>query len=288
MLVTRSHVENFLEMSNTLESIVAHAPESAEDSTSIYGQLTRKQAQRLIPGFIRVEVLLDDEDRGQDVPGIEIDDNVALNPSHCCSIPDNFNHLSNPPKNPKADRLMTWETGIKAYGLREIPELGWIALQSGPKGVPEDENIQSYWSGSDGAFPNESRPSGGDPQMFGQQGGYMLTRKQIKFFQNSACKGGFLPPFSNKPYVNDGLHMANVEFWSGGFQHFGGSSTFAQGCNMQRILSLEPEKFSKQLLYHTANNKQKTIPQKRRLANTNTMFKQLHTVKNTAIAKRGK
>ena len=283
MLITSEHIKNFLDMTNQLDLLTAEAPETSVDSNSINGQLTRKQLQRMIPGFIRVEVLTKLGARGVDVSGIETDTSVSINSNICCSLPENFQHLSNPSKEPDNDGLMMWETGIKGLGLRQIPSLGWVALQTGPKNVPKTEDIFSYWSGSDGAFLGESRPSGGDPQMFGQQGGYMLTREQIEFLQNDACKGGFFPPFKDRPYVNDGLHMANVEFWSGGYQHFGGSSAFAQGCNMQRILSLDSKRFSRQLLYHTANNKQNTIRQKERLANVNTVFQQLHTAKKNAI-----
>ena len=283
MLVTAEHIKNFLDMSNTLDELVTEAPETSSDSESIFGTLTRKQLQRLIPGFVRVEVLTTPGARGVDVTGLDKDTNVSIDAKYCCALPKNFQHLSNPPKEPNNDGLMMWETGIKGLGLRELPKLGWVALQTGPKNVPKDEDISSYWSGANGAFPNDKRPSGGDPQMFGQQGGYMVTRQQIEFLQNVACKGGFFPPFKDRPFVNDGLHMANVEFWSGGYQHFGGSSTFAQGCNMQRVLSLEPERFSRQLLYHTANNKQHTIPQKQRLVNANTVFQQLYTVKKNAL-----
>ena len=77
----------------------------------------------------------------------------------------------------------------------------------------------------------------------------MATRKQVQRF-NNFCKGGFLPEFDMK----DGGVWNNVEFWSGGFQLFGGKQ-----CGVQRIVDMRPEKFSRHLMYHSSNNKQFTI-----------------------------
>ena len=50
--------------------------------------------------------------------------------------------------------------------------------------------------------------------------GFMATRSQIQYFHNTACPGGFLPPFDSKHWRGDSLQHG-VEFWSGGLQLFG-------------------------------------------------------------------
>jgi len=81
----------------------------------------------------------------------------------------------------------------------------------------------------------------------------MANREQVAML-NETCPGGFLPPFAMK----DGGVWNNVEFWSGGFQLFN-----SKHCRMQRIVAMEPGKFSQHLLYHSSNNKQFTISQER-------------------------
>jgi len=47
------------------------------------------------------------------------------------------------------------------------------------------------------------------------QGGFMASREQILDFDR-LCQGeGFLPPFDEPFFPDEGLHMKNVEFWSG-------------------------------------------------------------------------
>ena len=87
------------------------------------------------------------------------------------------------------------------------------------------------------------------------------------------CPSGFFPPYENT-FHQDGLTLNNVEFWSGGFSIFSGTRS---GCNMQRIVSLNPDHFSHHLLYHTANNKQKSFDNKR-LLKANNFMGQLNTV----------
>ena len=47
----------------------------------------------------------------------------------------------------------------------------------------------------------------------------------------------------------------STEFWSGGFQLFGG-----RFCRVQRVVFLEGGDFSYHLLYHFSDNKQRTRP----------------------------
>lgn len=112
-----------------------------------------------------------------------------------------------------------------------------------------------YWSGTDYRDQrpfNNSRPSRAKGRYISNQGGWMATQRQIWEWHNEICIGAFLPPFDPPEYLRDGLFRESVEYWSGGI-HIVGIKT----CNMQRIIPLDPEVFSKHLLYHTSNNKQR-------------------------------
>jgi hypothetical protein len=96
------------------------------------------------------------------------------------------------------------------------------------------------------------------------------------------CLGGFLPPYEPPHYRFDGLDLRNVEYWSGGLHLV----TKRHACNMQRIISLEPEKFARHLLYHSANNKQRQLaPKKQSFTKVNDFLGQLNTVRNNAMKK---
>ena len=70
-----------------------------------------------------------------------------------------------------------------------------------------------------------------------------------------------------------------MEFWSGGLNLF----TARHACNMQRLVSLDPEKFSKQLIYHSANNKQRQLTGKKEsFVKVNNLFGQLLTISKDA------
>ena len=58
-----------------------------------------------------------------------------------------------------------------------------------------------------------------------------------------------------------------------------------RACNLQRIVSLEPDGFSRQLIYHSANNKQKQLTRQRksdRFVKVDTLLGQLNAVKKNA------
>lgn len=168
---------------------------------------------------------------------------------------------------------------VKYYilGVRKFPNVGWIAMLPGSK-LPNSAKVPTYWSGADGVYGNMVRP-GGSGNYFANAAGFMITRKQLDHLPE-ICPGGFLPPFVDNVWRgHNGLKPQNVEFWSGGYQLFG-------RCGLQRILPLEPDRFSKHLIYHTANNKQRQISRKR-LVKANDLIGQLHAVKETAIAKVG-
>lgn len=88
----------------------------------------------------------------------------------------------------------------------------------------------------------------------------------------------FVPRF----FTQDGLDPRNVEFWSGGLNLF----TARHACNMQRLVSLDPGKFAKQLIYHSANNKQRQLSGKKEsFVKVNDLFGQLLTVTKDAEEK---
>ena len=89
--------------------------------------------------------------------------------------------------------------------------------------------------------------------------------------------GGLLPPYNDPIYPADGMNHV-VEYWSGGANLFG-----RKACHLQRIIPLDPEQFSKHLLYHTPNNKQKQLKFVRGLfSQADVLLRQLHTVKERA------
>ena len=108
----------------------------------------------------------------------------------------------------------------------------------------------------------------------------MATREQLWRWHTEICPGGFLPPYEAPHYQHDGLDMRNVEWYSGGMQ----LSTVRHACNLQRIILLDPRHFSKSLLYHSANNKQRQLHDKREemFSKANTLLGQLNTIKKRA------
>jgi hypothetical protein len=67
--------------------------------------------------------------------------------------------------------------------------------------------------------------------------------------------------------------------WSGGYQMFTGVKG---GCNMMRIVSMNPEHFSKHFIYHVANNKQKQLAQKR-MVRVDHLWAQLNSVRKASV-----
>jgi hypothetical protein len=206
-----------------------------------------------------------------------------IDPTICCHFHMEPSSDEEFPATPSVDDVVVWETNIKAFSLRQFPPgspmLDWTVLMMGPgKMLQEFVKIGGYWSGRDGAFGNEKKPSGGEPKLVAQQGGWMATKEQLIRMNNKLCLAPFLPPFDDMTGEKDGLDPQNVEFWSGSYQFFTGAGNH---CNMQRIISMHPDHFSKHLLYHTSNNKQKQLTQ-RRLVRANELFGQLNTVKKMA------
>lgn len=287
-----------------------------------FGPLSRRQLDRFMPGFVRVEVLLNSSFGQEELDPIATDYMFStapassndgkqtkvwhverhFEPQYCCHVKMEPNKYTPPHPNP--EDVIVWETSIKALSLRQLPkmntsvpvlsapllgsqstsnQLDWVVLLPGPgKRLPASSLVGGYWSGRSGAFGTEGKPSPGKPDLVAQQGGWMATREQILRFNNMYkegeqghhCMGAFLPPFDEPVYRNDGLDSNNVEFWSGGYQLFTG---VLGGCNMQRVVSMDPDHFSKHFLYHVSNNKQKQRSQKR-MVRADHLFGQLNTV----------
>jgi hypothetical protein len=328
MRVTGPHVQQFLQQTHALDILRAQAPATLPDvpepmdpsDQKFFGAMTKQQLDRLIPGFVRVEVLLNATEHGAQLTldPIPLDyqfavtksdsdnhntnaaDNTAnvvtttttqeerhFDPQPCCQV-----HMSpndETPVHPDRSDVVVWETSIKALSARQLPAssaheqtrslLDWVVLLPGPgKRLPKDQLMGGYWSGRDGAFGDEIKPSPGMPDLIAQQGGWMATREQIMRLHTAQCQGAFVPPFDEPIYRADGQESMNVEFYSGGYQFFTG---VLGGCNMQRIVSLHPDHFSKHFVYHVANNKQRQLAA-RRMVQADHLFGQLNTVQKRA------
>jgi hypothetical protein len=302
MLVRGEHVYHYWKLSREIEKLRVMAPETvpgeAGDNvddhrhTKFFGQMSKAQLERVVPGFVRVEAVVNHTERtarSNTHEMLEPDNDFGalghreIDPSICCHL-----HMIPPsdepfPEKPAVDDVVIWETNIKAFSLRQFPRgstmLDWAVLMMGPgKKLRNAAKIGGYWSGREGAFGDEKRPSGGEPKLVAQQGGWMATQEQLIRMNNKLCLAEFLPPFDKIAGDNDGLDPHNVEFWSGSYQYYTGAGNH---CNMQRIISMNPDHFSKHLLYHTANNKQKQLAQ-RRMLRANDLFGQLNKVRKMA------
>ncbi len=305
MRITADHVLNFLEMSAGVERLRLKAEQSADGLVHVEGESHRDPStrgksldkaevgndivddaisaeflKRVIPGFLRVEVVGEDNTYlgNQELNNpkysteVPIDsDGAKMDPTYCCKEEEPGRGKMRP--NPTADDVVIWETNIGAAGVRKYPEpIGWV----GAMPVEDRADVGSYWSGEGQVYePNMSRPRRLDATL-GQQAGWMATRSQVEYFHHEACPGGFLPPFDQVHWKGDPLQRHAVEFWSGGFQLFG-------QCFLNRILSMDSDRFSRQLLYHTANNKQTTL-RVDKFVRAGDFLGQLNTVKNRAEA----
>jgi len=309
MRVTGGHIAHYLEMTDKIQKLREEAPdrtpegaelENPHEKQKFHGSLTKQQLRRMIPGFIRVEALTDQAhypsqevlapipvDLNFSVKGDETKTEARMfDAQPCCHVRPGLGKL---PPSPKGDEIMIWETEVFGAVVREMPEsqttdLGWVLLQPGPKKLKREDFIGGYWSGRDGAYGSQAKPTAGQPHLIAQQGGFMLTREQVIEIHLNICDKNFLPPFDSPPFNQDGLTLMNVEFWSGGYQLFGGGNG---GCSMQRVIDLDPDQFSKHFIYHTANNKQMQIAQPR-LLKANNFMGQLNTVVKAAKVAKSK
>ena len=301
MLIKGHHVDHYRAVDRELRRLRELAPDElpadlaqTKDMTKNFaGTMTKDMLKRMIPGFMRVEVLLDeDQYPAQSNTGpIQVDmdfDGTSrqVESAPCCHVSEGA-VSDNRPAAPAPDKLMIWETHVFALGVREMPKnswLDWVVLQRGPNqnDLEKKATIGDYWSNRDFHFwPDQKRRPGAlEFKYINNQGGWMATREQLWEWHTEICPGGFLPPYEPPHYRFDGLDMRNVEWYSGGMQ----LSTVRHACNMQRIILLEPTNFSKSLLYHSANNKQRQLKSKREemFTKANTLLGHLNSLKKIA------
>ena len=140
-MITSSHIKAYVDLSHKIDVLKRNAREkgSIHDNKdkSIYGPLTLKQLERVVPGFFRVEVMLDGSQSqvGKDPIPIDLDFNgrkQTINPNYCCAVPKSEQHKMLLPTNPKPNEIMTWETTIGSFSLRKFDDpIGWAALMPG-------------------------------------------------------------------------------------------------------------------------------------------------------------
>lgn len=265
MIIKGSQVKHFQQTTSVLERLRKQAPEAltgaylANPHGQFWGPMSQLQLERVVPGFIRVEAALPGykphKATDNTVP-IDYDWNgkQASLSAECCTVSAGNEHI---PKAPPVTDLYFWETKLEYLRLRQLPNDAWAVLQAGNVDLIWKNPhfvIGGYWADQSGYLGmNETeRPDLSLGQFANNQGGWMATANQLFTWHKRWCRGGFLPPYNPPYYEYDGLDTRTVEYWSGGI-HIAG----AFGCNMQRIILLDPESFSMQLLYHSSNNKQR-------------------------------
>jgi hypothetical protein len=73
--------------------------------------------------------------------------------------------------------------------------IDWAILMMGPgKMLPIGDKIGGYWSGRNRAFGADKKPSGGEPKLVAQQGGWMATKEQLIQMNNKLCLTTFYRP----------------------------------------------------------------------------------------------
>jgi len=282
MILSVDIIDNYLSMTQTLFKMREAAPDkvSKDQLKNFHGPLTKDQLKRCYPGLMRVEVLLDEERFGtqKKLDPVPVANHTDIDPKPCCHLSD-FASSDSRPQKPGSDKIFLWETSIVALGVRHIEELGWVSLLRGPRGRSGDVGLTlaDFWNRT--YFGKTHRPSPGSFNHMNNEGGWMGTRQQIWEWHTDICLGGFLPPFDSPHYNFDGLDPRNVEFWSGGLNLF----TARHACNMQRLVSLDPDNFARHLIYHSANNKQRQLSVKKNaFIKINDLYGQLLTVSKDA------
>ena len=158
MVIHGEHIENYLEMTKELYRLRESAPDGKLDnrqgSKNFYGPLDKEQLKRTLPGFIRVEVLLEEEKYGTQaaLDPVPVRERPEIDPKPCCHMRNASLASATRPAAPLSDKLFMWEVGIKTVGIRHMPDesnLGWVLLQRGPsrgKDVVVDNTMSDYWS----------------------------------------------------------------------------------------------------------------------------------------------
>jgi hypothetical protein len=194
MLITAEHVRHFEAMTEEIARLRDEAPDdpppnvrsSSDALNSYHGTMTKSQLKRTIPGFIRVEVLLDEEHYpAQSNTGpVPIDLEFGggrreeVDAAVCCHV-SSKTVSEHRPANPKSDQLMLWETHILPLGVRRMPDqswLDWVVTQRGPNQnkLDKKEIIGDYWTNRKRKFyPKESRPASQEFKFINNQGGWV-------------------------------------------------------------------------------------------------------------------
>lgn len=268
MIIKGSQVQYFHDLTEQLAQLkqsaplklpVKQVPNPVVAANRFYGAMTKSQLERTIPGFMRVEVRQIKRKRRHkyrmptDYQWNETVTDANLTASICCGVAaENVNdHI---PRTASGRDLCFWETSMDVLGLRQLPNLEWaVTLAGGTDELYEDPSfvIGDYWVGK-GLDVFQQRPEKTHGRYSNNQGGWMATRRQIEVWNRRWCRGGFLPPYDLPVYDSDGLVQRSVEYWSGGIQIAG-----VLGCNLKRIVLMDPDKFSHHLIYHASNNKQR-------------------------------
>jgi hypothetical protein len=185
MLIKAEHIEHFIFVTNELKRLEELAPDEPPSDINrgnaeqtYHGVMTKRQLRRMIPGLIRVEVLLDEErypaqsNTGPvpvDLKFQRLNRPRQIDSKICCHVSGQL-AAQNRPRTPTADRVMLWETNILPLGVRKMPEeseLGWVAMLRGPnqKDLDVAEIIGDYWTNRNKDYygPKQSRPA---PQEF--------------------------------------------------------------------------------------------------------------------------
>jgi hypothetical protein len=222
MLIKGDHVKHYLNMTKELARLQTLAPDNLDIPNGVkahdyfHGPLTKAQLSRLVPGLMRVEALLDEDQYGaqSQLAPIPIDlefggMNRTVDPRPCCHVSNKTvnDHI---PYAPSSDKVFIWETGIEGLSVREVPSLGWVMLMGGPTAFKAKPILGDYWSGRDSAFGKVGRPRGSGNKYLSNQGGWMATRQQIWEWHTELCPGGFLPPYYAPHYRLDGIDARNV------------------------------------------------------------------------------
>lgn len=288
MLVTGSHVRHYLHMTRVIQEFKDEAAITAANNEELrnmseglwFGRMSQQELAHMRPGFIRVEVIPYNTKKQfafENVPvDLDFDDLMdskfvttksAIDSSICCHV----NHIrkNGSPTRPASSQIMIWETAISGIGVRELPDGSWVGVLNGA-----EESIGKFEAASNRKLADRRR--GNDPQLYAQPAGWIQTRRQVLELHLDLCHGSFLPPYNDKStFPQDGLWQHGNEYWGGGLQ------MWLKDCNITRIISLTPKNFSKHLLYHVSNNKQRLMVPWRQVQ-ADTLLGQLNTIRKDA------
>lgn len=297
MYISGHHVDHYLNMTRKLQSMRQKAPQSLPPrmygmprEKVFFGALTKKQLLHMKPGFLRVEIAMEETKPKlqQQVDNITVDldfSNVGypagdqeVNASFCCDL-KRIGLYDSASGVPRSDSLLVWETGIAGMGVRRLPDTDkWVGFLAGTNNRDYGNALGDYWAGIGGH--TENRPHRLDPLYTAQMAGWMMSRQELLELLDECT---LLPPFDPPQFKDDGKWRNTVEYWSGGNSLF----CMNNGCNVQRVISLDPTEFSKHLMYHASNNKQ-TVVHAQRVVGVNELLGQLNTARKAAMATQDK